>query len=77
VNPSCNKAKDGRELGMETTIAQLLRNAIQADFNLENGSQERRLWQLNKEAATLANNAIEERLQELIEAKVNQMLKRV
>lgn len=70
---------------METTIAQLIQNALEAEKDTELYISSSASVGMNtspstlkklQEAAILANNALNERLNELIEAKVNQMLKR-
>lgn len=71
---------------METTITTLIANALEAEKDTELYINSSASVGMNtspatlkklQEAAQLANNALNERLQELIEAKVNQVLKRV
>jgi len=65
---------------METTLAELIRNCVKGlgaqehcSFREELNPGRTAVW---VEKNQLALNALEERFQELIEAKVNQMLKR-
>lgn len=67
---------------METTIAQLLQSLSEAtrekEKAFENCQHDRDYFCCREiEAEQLAINAVNEHLNELIEAKVNQMLKRV
>lgn len=66
---------------METNLAHLIENAIGAntDVKLKRIHAEFSKYSLEtlQESEQLANNALEEALNELIEAKVNQMLQRV
>lgn len=54
---------------METTLADLIQNALTVRKDYQ-------LMKTGSDSLQLANNALEERLNELIEAKVNQMMKR-